>query len=104
MTLRDQIICILFASFSMVSVTFLSLMPSADQPVLVVGNPFGHKMNTIEKIVQAEGLIIRLTDFSFATVASSDNPNFISLLYEKGAWLVVSPKIFTGCFGISSNA
>lgn len=86
----DRLILTAFFLLALVAspvVLVASSTPRDGIPVIVVGAPWGDRLETV--ISQAGGQILGPESAPFARIATSDTPEFFQRLRDAGAWAVL---------------
>lgn len=66
---------------------------------LVLSAPWRDREQIMDLVWRADGGVVGFGAAPFLTVAMSNNPNFVALARDQGAWLVLPSPILLGCSG-----
>ena len=83
---------------SLLLVGVFALLPQQGTVVAVVFAPWGSPTDALKRVAAADGLVLREGAFGNILVTRSDSPDFIDRLYRAGAWAVLNPVAFSGCW------
>jgi hypothetical protein len=81
----------------------VALFPNNPRAVIVVAWPKPDGFAAIDVIARANGSLLRAGASRWAVLATSENPDFVHLLYASGALLVLNGGTAQGCGGPQKN-
>jgi hypothetical protein len=95
---RDFIPCGLLLVFSVVAIFVASMTADArSREVAVVAPPWAGETGAANIVARSGGSIVATAGLSNIIIARSDDPEFVSTLYQAGAWLVLDAVKLRSC-------
>jgi hypothetical protein len=83
---------------SFVAMAALEVQPRDPTQVAAIFAPWTSGTRAITQVAQAGGLVVRRGAIDAIVVVHGDDPALIDRLYAVGAWAVIDPNAWGGCF------
>jgi hypothetical protein len=78
------------------ALTAAAVIPPSNGEVAVFLAPWSHDPSAVEVVARAGGSLVAVGR-PWAAIAVSEDPHFVTHLYEAGAFLVTAPALAAGC-------